>query len=48
MAENKNITFKTKDGKKLVARDEVQAAAFEKMGLEKLEPKGEQSQQQNS
>ncbi|MFE8704133.1 hypothetical protein ACFYKX_26555 [Cytobacillus sp. FJAT-54145] len=28
------ITFKTKDGQKLVARDDIQAAAFQKAGLE--------------
>lgn len=37
MAEKMQIKFKAKNGKILIARDEVQAAAFAKQGLEKVE-----------
>jgi len=39
MAEKKEIKFKAKNGKVLIARDEIQAAAFEKQGLVQIEGK---------
>ncbi len=39
MTEKKEIKFKAKNGQILIARDEVQAAAFKKQGFEQVDPK---------